>query len=72
MAKLTPKQKRFCEEYLIDLNATQGAIRAGYSQKTAYSTGQRMLKNVEVQNYIQKHLEKIQNEKIAEPTQKRL
>ena len=31
MAKLTPKQKRFCEEYLIDLNATQGAIRAGYS-----------------------------------------
>ena len=53
MAKLTPKQKRFCEEYLIDLNATQGALRAGYSPKTAYSIGQRMLKNVEVQNYIQ-------------------
>ena len=66
MAKLTPKQKRFCEEYLIDLNATQGALRAGYSPKTAYSIGQRMLKNVEVQNYIQKHLEKIQNEKIAD------
>ena len=66
MAKLTPKQKRFCEEYLIDLNATQGAIRAGYSPKTAYSIGQRMLKNVEVKNYIQKHLEKIQNEKIAD------
>lgn len=33
--KLTDKQKRFCEEYLVDLNATQAAIRAGYSQKTA-------------------------------------
>jgi phage terminase small subunit len=35
MAKLTPKQVKFCEEYLIDLNATQAAIRAGYSAKTA-------------------------------------
>lgn len=50
--KLTEKQKRFCEEYLIDLNATQAAIRAGYSGKTAYSMGQRILKNVEVQEYI--------------------
>ena len=33
--KLTPKQQMFCEEYLIDLNATQAAIRAGYSEKTA-------------------------------------
>lgn len=35
MAKLTKKQKKFCDEYLIDLNATQAAIRAGYSEKTA-------------------------------------
>ena len=35
MAKLTPKQARFVAEYLIDLNATQAAIRAGYSAKTA-------------------------------------
>lgn len=35
--KLTPKQQRFVDEYLIDLNATQAAIRAGYSKKTAYS-----------------------------------
>ena len=49
---LTEKQKRFCDEYLIDLNATQAAIRAGYSEKTAYSQGQRMLKNVEVKEYI--------------------
>ncbi len=34
-AKLTAKQERFCEEYLIDLNATQAAVRAGYSAKTA-------------------------------------
>ena len=51
--KLTPKQQRFAEEYLHDLNATQAAIRAGYAKKTAYSSGQRLLKNVEIQNAIQ-------------------
>ena len=50
---LTPKQARFVEEYLIDLNATQAAIQAGYSKKTAYSQGQRLLKNVEVAAAIQ-------------------
>lgn len=50
--KLTPKQKRFVEEYLIDLNATQAAIRAGYSKKTAYSIGQQNLKKLEIQNAI--------------------
>lgn len=64
--KLTPKQKAFIDEYLIDLNATQAAIRAGYSKKTAYSQGQRTLKNVEVQNRIAEQLEKIQNERIAD------
>jgi phage terminase small subunit len=44
---VTPKQKRFVEEYLIDLNATQAAIRAGFKEKTAYSAGQRLLKKVE-------------------------
>lgn len=39
MAKLTPKQAAFVSEYLVDLNATQAAIRAGYSAKTAYRTG---------------------------------
>lgn len=51
---LTEKQKRFADEYLVDLNATQAAIRAGYSEKSAYSQGQRMLKNAEVQEHIQK------------------
>lgn len=46
--KLNLKQCRFVQEYLIDLNATQAAIRAGYSEKTAYSQGQRLLKNVEI------------------------
>lgn len=45
---LTTKQQRFVEEYLIDLNATQAAIRAGYSAKTASSQGERLLRNVEV------------------------
>lgn len=53
MPKLTDKQKRFCEEYLIDLNATQAAIRAGYKEKTAYAQGQRLLKKVEAQEYLQ-------------------
>lgn len=51
---LSPKQQCFVDEYLVDLNATQTAIRAGYSEKTAYSQGQRLLKNVEVQAAITK------------------
>ncbi|MFZ7342934.1 terminase small subunit [Avibacterium volantium] len=50
---LTDKQKRFVEEYLIDLNATQAAIRAGYSEKTAYSIGQENLTKPEIQAAIQ-------------------
>jgi len=46
--KLTPKRARFVGEYLVDLNATQAAIRAGYSARTAYSQGQRLLKDVDV------------------------
>lgn len=49
---LTEKQKRFIEEYLIDLNATQAAIRAGYSVKTADQQASRMLTNVKVQQAI--------------------
>lgn len=52
--KLTAKQQRFCDEYLIDLNATQAAIRAGYSEKTACEQGARLLANVKVQKYLQK------------------
>lgn len=54
MAKLNDKQKRFAKEYNVDLNATQAAIRAGYSEKTARSIGQRLLTNVDIQAAIQK------------------
>src|SRR5205085_1104724 len=45
---LNDRQARFVAEYLVDLNATQAAIRAGYSARTAYSAGERLLRNVEV------------------------
>lgn len=51
---LSDKQKEFCHEYLIDLNATQAAIRAKYSAKTAGSQAERLLRNVEVQREIQR------------------
>ncbi|RFC65006.1 terminase small subunit [Fulvimarina endophytica] len=50
--KLTPKQARFVEEYLVDLNATQASIRAGYSDKTAYSIGHELLGKPEIQAAI--------------------
>lgn len=50
--KLTDKQQRFVDEYLIDLNATQAAIRAGYSAKTADQQGSRMLANVKVKQAV--------------------
>src|SRR5262249_53478937 len=46
--ELTPKQERFVQEYLVDLNATQAAIRAGYSKKTATEQASRLLTNVKV------------------------
>ena len=52
MARLTLKQARFCEEYLIDLNATQAAIRAGYAAKSANTDGPRMLVNAGIQARI--------------------
>lgn len=63
--KLNQKQKRFCEEYVSLGNATQSAIEAGYSKKTAYSQGQRLLKNVEVQNYIAELNEDLKKDSIA-------
>ena len=52
---MTDKQTKFISEYTKDFNATQAAIRAGYSPKTAYSIGQRLLKNVEVQKAMNEH-----------------
>jgi phage terminase small subunit len=58
MKELAPRQAQFVAEYLIDLNATRAAERAGYSPKTAYSQGQRMLKNVEIGNAVQAAMDK--------------
>lgn len=54
---LNAKQSRFVNEYLIDLNATQAAIRAGYSKKTAYSIGQENLRKPEIQAAVQAAME---------------
>jgi phage terminase small subunit len=53
MKELTKKQALFVQEYLIDLNATAAAKRAGYSEKSAYSQGERLLRKAEVQAVIQ-------------------
>lgn len=49
---ITPKKQRFAEEYLVDLNATKAAERAGYSERTAKSQGQRLLTDVDVKALI--------------------
>ena len=70
MAKLTDKQRRFCDEYLIDLNATQAAIRAGYSEKRASEQAYQLLQKTTVQNHIAE-LQK-EREKRTEITQDRV
>ena len=49
---LNEKQKQFCEEYIIDLNGTQAAIRAGYSEKTANRIASELLSKLDIQEYI--------------------
>lgn len=60
---LTDKQEMFCREYLIDLNATQAAIRAGYSEKTARASGCENLTKPDIQNRIAE-LKAERNEKV--------
>ena len=61
MPKLTAKQKRFVQEYIIDLNATQAAIRAGYSEKTASEQGYQLLQKTSVAESIQKAKKQLEN-----------
>lgn len=63
--KLNTRQKAFCEYYVATGNATESAIKAGYSEKTARSIGQRLLTNVDIQNYIKKLNIEIENNRIA-------
>ena len=55
---LTAKQEAFCREYLIDLNGTQAAIRAGYSEKSAPSIGEENLNRPEIMERIQANIDK--------------
>ena len=66
MAKMTAKQQRFCDEYLISLNATQAAIKAGYSKKFAGQNADKILKNTNVRMYIDMRMEQKQKELIAD------
>ena len=66
MAEMTAKQKRFCDEYLIDLNATQAAIRAGYSKKTARKIGQENLTKPDIKKYIEARMAEKEKELIAD------
>jgi len=66
MSELNDKQKMFCLEYLKDLNGTQAAIRAGYSQKTANEQASRMLANVNIQDFLANLMAEKKNSLIAE------
>lgn len=63
---MTPRQQKFCDEYLISGNATNAAIKAGYSPKTAYSMGNENLNKPELKAYIETELDKIHSAKIAD------
>ena len=64
--KMTAKQMRFCDEYLIDLNATQAAIRAGYSKKTARAMGAENLTKPDIKAYIDKRMAEKETALIAD------
>ena len=66
MDKLTAKQKRFCDEYLIDMNAKQAAIRAGYSERTARVIGQENLLKPALKRYIQQRMAEKETSLIAD------
>ena len=65
MAKLTLKQKKFADEYIISGNAMKSAIEAGYSKEYARSRSHEMLENVGIKSYIDERLAKLESEKIA-------
>ncbi|WP_214797692.1 terminase small subunit [Exiguobacterium sp. s5] len=62
---MNERQKRFCDEYLVDLNATQAAIRAGYSEKYAGQNADKLLKNTKIKDYIDARLKSKERSLIA-------
>ena len=63
--KLNARQKSFCEFYVASVNATDAAIKAGYSKRTAKSIGQRLLTFVDIKKYIDELMQKLESERIA-------
>ncbi|WP_455679743.1 terminase small subunit [Streptococcus sp.] len=66
MAKLTLKQQRFADEYIISANATQAAIKAGYSKKYANTNASKLLRNTTIKSYIDERLADLQSKKVAD------
>lgn len=66
MRKLTQKQRRFADEYLVDCNGTKAAVRAGYSPKTANEQAAKLMANPKIHSYITEKLDEISSEKIAD------
>ncbi|NBA61825.1 terminase small subunit [Enterococcus mundtii] len=64
--RMTEKQKRFCDFYIETGNATQAAIKAGYSEKTAKQIGQENLTKPDLRAYIDKRLEEMENKRTAD------
>ena len=64
--KLNERQQRFCDEYLIDLNATQAAIRAGYSSKYAHTNANKLLQNTTIKEFIDARMAEKQDSLIAD------
>lgn len=65
MTKMTLKQQRFADEYIITGNFYKSAVEAGYSEKYAKSQSHKLLENVGIKNYIDERLAKLESEKIA-------
>lgn len=66
MARLTAKQQRFCDEYLIDLNATQAAIRAGYSTKYANTNASKLLQITTIKDFLAQRMAEKESALIAD------
>lgn len=66
MVKLTLKQKKFADEYIISGNATESAIKAGYSSKYANTNASKLLQNTTIKSYIDERLKEIESDKIAD------
>ena len=64
--KLTLKQQRFADEYIISGNATQSAIEAGYSKNYANTNASKLLQNTTIKRYIDEQLEILKNERVAD------